>query len=99
MFSEDIDHKFVKIVFPHQSHFPQKSLICHLEYQTLKMLKYFLFEFVDFHNNSNIKKVKVIFCRLKNVIFARKLHHTQLTFTCSKSTIVTLEKGVKYVQS
>ena len=24
---------------------------------------------------------------------------TQLTFTCSKSTIETLEKGVKYVQS
>ena len=26
-------------------------------------------------------------------------HVTQLTFTCSKSTIETLEKGVKYVQS
>ena len=25
--------------------------------------------------------------------------HTQLTFTCSNSTIQTLEKGVKYVQS
>ena len=25
--------------------------------------------------------------------------HTQLTFTCSKSTIITLEKGVKFVQS
>ena len=25
--------------------------------------------------------------------------HTQLTFTCSKSTIETLEKGVEYVQS
>ena len=24
---------------------------------------------------------------------------TQLTFTCSKSTIETLEKGVKYVQN
>ena len=24
---------------------------------------------------------------------------TQLTFTCSKSTIETIEKGVKYVQS
>ena len=24
---------------------------------------------------------------------------TQLTFTCSKSTIETLEKGMKYVQS
>ena len=56
MFSEDIDHKCVKIVFPHQIHFYQKSLICHLEYQTLKMLEYFLFEFVDFHNTSNKKK-------------------------------------------
>ena len=27
------------------------------------------------------------------------LQLTQLTFTCSKSTIETLEKGVKYVQS
>ena len=25
--------------------------------------------------------------------------HSQLTFTCSKSTIETLEKGVKYFQS
>ena len=25
--------------------------------------------------------------------------HTQLTFTCSKSTIITLEKGVKFVRS
>ena len=25
--------------------------------------------------------------------------HTQLTFACSKSTIITLEKGVKFVQS
>ena len=25
--------------------------------------------------------------------------HTQPTFTCSKSTIETLEKGVRYVQS
>ena len=25
--------------------------------------------------------------------------HTELTFICSKSTIETLEKGVKYVQS
>ena len=28
-----------------------------------------------------------------------KIVLTQLTFTCSKSTIETLEKGVKYVQS
>ena len=26
-------------------------------------------------------------------------HTTQLTFTCSKLTIETLEKGVKYVES
>ena len=29
----------------------------------------------------------------------QKREETQLTFTCSKSTIETLEKGVKYVQS
>ena len=28
-----------------------------------------------------------------------KKDHTQLTFTCSKSTIETLEKGVKHVQN
>ena len=35
------------------------------------------------------------------VTFQNKLHETiaQLAFTCSKSTIETLEKGVKYVQS
>ena len=27
------------------------------------------------------------------------VHSSQLTFTCSKSTIETLEKGVKYVQN
>ena len=26
-------------------------------------------------------------------------YYSQLTFTCSKSTIETLEKGMKYVQS
>ena len=29
----------------------------------------------------------------------QKKKHTQLTFNCSKSTIKTIEKGVKYVQS
>ena len=32
-------------------------------------------------------------------IFPASLMTTQLTFTCSKSTMETLEKGVKYVQS
>ena len=31
--------------------------------------------------------------------FSANLQVTQLTFTCSKSTIKTLGKGVKYVQS
>ena len=43
----------------------------------------------------------------ENIISARKFCHafrfidniTQLIFTCSKSTIDTLEKGVKYVKS
>ena len=39
---------------------------------------------------------------MKNVLQAsrkRIAEPTQLTFTCSKSTIETLEKGVEYVQS
>ena len=32
------------------------------------------------------------------IIIADKNKTTQLTFTCSKSTVETLEKGVKYVQ-
>ena len=43
------------------------------------------------------------FCMLikKVVIFQLDFHKllSQLTFTCSKSTIETLEKGIKYVQS
>ena len=35
--------------------------------------------------------------RINGKIFIKK--DAQLTFTCSKSTIKTLEKGVKYVQS
>ena len=36
------------------------------------------------------------FCRQQKVMMNK---FAQLTFTCSKSTIGTLEKGVKYVQS
>ena len=43
------------------------------------------------------------FCMLnkKVVIFQLDFHKllSQRTFTCSKSTIETLEKGIKYVQS
>ena len=43
------------------------------------------------------------FCMLikKVVIFELDFHKllSQLTFTCSKSTIETQEKGIKYVQS
>ena len=35
---------------------------------------------------------------LKDFHMKRLLDYTQLKFTCSKSTIETLEKGVKYVQ-
>ena len=105
MFSEDIDHKCVKIVFPHESHFPQKSLICQLEYQTLKMLKYFLFEFVDFHNNSN-KKIESVFLLTKKRYFRKKApsypanihlfkvnnsNTTKRCEICSKLTIKTSE--------
>ena len=48
--------------------------------------------------------LKVIAIYQKKVYFVilnrlkQKVNNTQLTFTCSKSTVVTLEKGVKYVQ-
>ena len=35
----------------------------------------------------------------KNIKQVVRILATQLTFTCSNSTIATLEKGVKYVQS
>ena len=35
----------------------------------------------------------------KNLIFHGQISLTQLTFTCSKLTIETLKKGLKYVQS
>ena len=35
----------------------------------------------------------------KHVFAAEMSAETQLTFTCSKSTIETLEQGMKYVQS
>ena len=50
-----------------------------------------VFYFVDL-NNHNICKVRFKAHYLQNP-------STQLIFTCSKSTIETLEKGVKYVQS
>ena len=35
---------------------------------------------------------------LSSKILLRVIHH-QLTFTCSKSTIETMKKGLKYVQN
>ena len=35
----------------------------------------------------------------ESVLFRSDLEDTQLTFTCSKSPIETIEKEVKYVQS
>ena len=35
----------------------------------------------------------------KVTLLTNVFSNAQLTFTCSKSTIETLEKGVKYVQS
>ena len=40
-----------------------------------------------------------IFCILKGAFIKDFQGGSQLTFTCSKSTTKTLEKGVKYVQS
>ena len=40
---------------------------------------------------------KVVGLRLDSIVFSPTV--TQLTFTCSKSTTETLEKGVKYFQS
>ena len=62
---------------------------------------------VDFFVPINLEKIKanidvhfnLLYClstsRIKNLL--KVLY--QLTFTCSNSTIETLEKGVKYVQS
>ena len=36
---------------------------------------------------------------LGKVLQTHRVNNSQLTFTCSKSTIETLEKGVKYIQS
>ena len=52
---------------------------------------------LNFSRNSNkafltMKKIPRLYEDLK------KVHITQLTFTCSKSTIETLEQGVKHVQ-
>ena len=42
-------------------------------------------------NNELAKKCEVVIFLFQSV--------TQLTFTCSKPTIETLEKGIKYVQN
>ena len=39
------------------------------------------------------------FIIIENNLFVSQFSRTQLTFVISKSTIETLEKGVKYVQS
>ena len=36
---------------------------------------------------------------MAKILFILLATYAQLTFTCSKSTIETLEKGLKYVQS
>ena len=43
---------------------------------------------------SALRDLKIIFLKNQKNVFL-----TQLTFACSKSTVETLEKGVKYVQS
>ena len=45
--------------------------------------------------------MSTIYCFLCLMSFQLEINLglTQLTFTCSKSTIETLEKGVKYMQS
>ena len=58
---------------------------------------YFLCQVV----NSEVTRPTVHFGVLKAivVIFMDPRSFTQITFTCSKLTIETLEKGVKYVQT
>ena len=41
--------------------------------------------------------IKPVLSNRKNILIIQP--YTQLTFKCSKSTIKTLEKGLKYVQS
>ena len=56
----------------------------------VKMPKY-LFKITTSHDIS-------VFISAFELVFPQ-WGHTQLTFTCSKPTVETLEKGVKYVQS
>ena len=45
-------------------------------------------------NNKSTRKRREIYSKL-----TIKNQNAQLTFTCSRSTVETVEKGVKYVQS
>ena len=47
----------------------------------------------------NLQKINIYKYISNNSEILTKITITQLTFTCSNSTIETLEKGVKYVQS
>ena len=57
-----------------------------------------------FLRNSSLRPCEIGPCHVdiipESIQCSRKtvIENTQLTFTCSKSTIETLEKGVKYVQ-
>ena len=47
--------------------------------------------------NQEIWQLPVIYLKKKQVFIGANFLNTQQTFTCSKSTIETLEKDVKYV--
>ena len=71
--------------------------------QIIRRLLQYIFEMGIFANSffTKIDTFFVMFFSRDNWISDRNyFHHTyQLTFTCSKSRIETLENGVKHVQS
>ena len=58
-----------------------------------------LFSFSNYPFSTYEKFQKEVSARRGIMSVYTKVPSSQLTFTCSKSTIKTIEKGVKYVQS
>ena len=56
---------------------------------------------LDQHKKTNMEKILERKNDFKLLVYnsSEKYHITQLTFICSESTIETVKKGVKYVQS
>ena len=71
-----------------------------LELNNAAVFRIFLYVADSFNIKMNALILNSIIQGLKNCGDARVLERTaHLTFTCSKSAIKTLEKGMKYVQS